>query len=79
MTIECPKCKAALESKDKRCPYCRTPIKANANDIPQAEFSDADRDAFLKDRSDTPNGCMIGCMIFILLPIATATCLWLVL
>jgi len=73
MIIECPKCKAALESKDKRCPYCRTPIKANANDIPQAEFTDADREAFLGDRKVNPSAS--GCMIFILLPIAIA-CLW---
>jgi len=71
MTIECPRCKAALESKDKRCPYCRTPIKASANDVPQAEFSDEDRDAFLKDRPEAPSGCLI----FILLPISAA-CLW---
>jgi len=73
MIIECSRCKAALEPKDKRCRYCRAPIKANANNIPQAEFTDADRDAFLKERkANQPSGCLI----FILLPIAAATCLW---
>jgi len=75
MTIECPKCKATLESTDKRCPYCRTPIKANANKVPQAEFTDAEREAFLKERkANAPSGCLI----FILLPIL-ATCLWVLL
>lgn len=73
MIIECPRCKAALEPKDKRCRYCRTPITTNANDIPQAEFTDTDREAFLKGREANA-----GCLIYILLPIAVAGCLWLV-
>lgn len=77
MATVCPKCKAVLESKDKRCPYCRTPIKANVKDIPQAEFSDAERDGFLRDRK--VNNSNSGCMIFILLPIAAAACLWMLL
>lgn len=82
MKVQCTSCRAVVKETEQICSYCRTPLlKKNKNQRTVAttsEITDQEREAFLSDRKTvSQNGS--GCMVFILLPIITVACLWILL
>jgi len=78
MKVQCSSCKAIVKETEQICSYCRTPLPKQSENkgtvAATPEFTDKDREAFLSDRKVPQNGS--GCMVFILLPIIAAACLW---